>query len=98
MAPPAPTGSGESVCESCRSATGLTVVGALAVLFEALGSPVVDETVAVLVMLGAAPAPGLTTSATITSFAAPALTVPTLQLTVAVPEHVPWPAVAETNV
>jgi hypothetical protein len=76
----------------------LTVVGALAVLFEALGSPVVEETVAVLVMLGAAPAPGFTTIVTVTSLGAPAFTVPALQVTVAVPEHVPWLAAAETNV
>ena len=41
---PTTTGSGASVFVMLTSADGVTVVGALAGLFEALGSAVVDET------------------------------------------------------
>jgi hypothetical protein len=74
------------------------VVAALAVLFAELGSPVADETVAVLVTLGTAVPPAVATIVTVTSPAAPAFTVPRLHVTVAVPEHVPWLAVADTRV
>ncbi len=49
----------------------------------------VEETPAVFVTLGAAVCPTVATIVTVTSLAAPALTVPRLQLTVAVPEQVP---------
>ena len=95
---PTRTGSGESVCVTLTSAIGLTVVGALAGLLAALGSAVVDETVAVFVTLGAAPAPAVATIVTVTSLAAPALTVPIVQLIVVVPEQVPCVELADTSV
>ena len=80
------------------SATGVTVVGALAWLLAALGSDVDDDTVAVLVTLGAALGPAVATIVTVTSLAVPELIVPMLQLTVVVPEQVPFVELAETNV
>ena len=47
---PEDTGSGESDFVIERSATGLTVVVALAELLAEFGSPVADETLAVLVI------------------------------------------------
>ena len=54
---PTITGSGASDVLMARSATGVTVVAAVAWLFEETGSDVDDEAVAVFVMLGTAPGP-----------------------------------------
>ena len=51
-----------------------------------------------LTMLEAAVAVGLATIVTVTSLAAPALTVPIAHVTVVVPEQVLWLAVADTSV
>jgi hypothetical protein len=48
---PTATGSGESVFVTARSAAGLTVVDAFAVLLPVLGSFTLDATVAVLLMV-----------------------------------------------
>ena len=80
------------------SAIGLTVVGALAWLLAALGSEVVDETVAVLVTLGAALAPAVATIVTVTSPAAPVLTVPIAQLTWSCRSRSPASELADTSV
>lgn len=55
-------GSGVSVLVMARSAIGFTVVVAVCELLAALGSLVVELTVAVLLMEAAAPADGVTTS------------------------------------
>src|SRR5215210_1025904 len=98
--PPTKAGSGASLFESCRSADGgpCTPVCALASLLPGLGSEVDDETAAVLVMAGSAPASGVTTIVMLASFATPAARAPRLHVTVVVPEHVPWLALAETSV
>ncbi len=71
----------------------LTVVDAVAELFAAFGSLSVAATLAVLEMV-----PGWTgTTFTVTVAVAPLLTVPRLQVTVAVPEQEPWLGTAEVN-
>src|SRR5947207_5638302 len=95
---PTITESGDPLFESWTAAAGVTVVWTLALLFELVGSAVVDDTVAVLVMPGTALAPAVATIVTVTSLAAPAFTVPMLQLTVPVPEQVPFVDVADTDV
>ncbi len=100
MSLPASTGSGASLCWRDRSANrwGSTVVSVPEMLFDMLGSPVMEVTVAVLVTLGIALSPGRTTIVTVASFAAPAAREPRSQVRVAVPEQVPWLAVADTSV
>src|SRR5215213_7983506 len=91
-------GSGESVFVTLTSAEGLTVVVALAWLLVLLGSAVVEEIEALLVVDAAAVVPTLATIVTVASLAAPALRVPIAQVTVDVPEHVPLVELAETTV
>src|SRR4051794_24617765 len=100
MSSPAWTGSKASVLVIWRSAEGggSTAVWALAWLLPTFASAVVEDTVAVLVTPGSAVCPAVATIVTVTSFAAPALTVPRTQLTVLVPEQVPWVDDAETSV
>ena len=57
-----------------------------------------EETVAVLVALGAAAGPVAAAIVTVTSFPEPGLTVPRSQLTVVAPEQVPCVDAAETSV
>ena len=76
----------------------MTVVDALAWLFELVGFAGVEESVAVLTMLDRRGLSALATIVTVTSLAAPALTVPIAHVTVVVPEQVLWLAVADTSV
>lgn len=80
----------------CRAATA--VVFAVAALLDALGSVVVELSDAVLLMTvpPGVVAPSLTSSEMLT--VAPGSTMPTLQVTVVVPEHDPAAGVTETNV
>src|SRR5438477_343643 len=98
MSPPTITVSGEPLFESWTSAAGFTVVSAPARSLDESGSGVVVATVAVLVTLGIAARPALATIVTVTSLAAPAATVPRLQVTVAVPEQLPAVVEADTYV
>lgn len=86
---------GDTVID-CKAATA--VVFAEAELLDALGSVVVELADAVLLMTvpPGVVAPSFTTSEMLT--VAPGATVPTLQMTVVVPEHDPADGVADTNV
>src|SRR5205807_2369298 len=91
---PTCTGSGVSVLAITRSAAGLTVVLAVAVLLSGFGSASVPLTLAVLVSVPAAV--GWTTIVTVAL--APLARFPRLHVTVLVPEQLPWPAEADTKV
>ncbi len=92
---PEETGSGESDFVMERSATGSTVVVALALLFAGVGSATPDETLALFVI-----EPALCGVTLIWTLAlAPFATVPNEQVTVPdACEHEPWDGVAELNV
>jgi hypothetical protein len=93
---PANTGSGESLLVSARFAAALTVLLVVEVLLPDTGSPTLLDTVAVLLSVPTAPAPGVTTMVTVAL--APLFSVPMEQVTVAVPLQVPDVDAAETNV
>jgi hypothetical protein len=79
-----------------RFATALTAVVVVAVLLAALGSVTPEVAVAVLEREAGAAAVTVATMVTVTEL--PLLMVPSEQLAVVVPVHVPALGVAETNV
>ena len=92
---PASTGSGASDFVRPRSATGLTVVTALAELLAVFGSVAVDSTVASLVIVPGAPASTLISTVTFE----PLAIVPSAHVTVLPTRtQLPCVAVADTNV
>ncbi len=94
---PIPTGLGEAVLVTARSATGMTVTVAVEALLVVLGSNSLEATLAVLER-GPDPV-GVTTMITDTVPAVPIpAIVPSEQVTAVVPLHVPCVGVAETKV
>jgi hypothetical protein len=85
-----------AVCAIARSALVNMLVVAVEELFAALGSVVVEATLAVFEIVAAAA--GVTFTVSVIVADAAAVIVPSAQLTVVVPLHVPCEGVAETNV